>query len=243
MLKLVSFLGNAALEAADSMSRPPFLPARHSSLKKILMANRSKRFITLAALFLFVAMSTAGAFASTSGPKLVLGHYSINFGSVTVGKTVAQSVTLASKGTAPLLINSVSISGVGFTMKADAAFPLTLNPGQSTTVHLYFTPVSNGTVTGALTINSNSYTGSIQQVSLSGTGVGGSSTQTSTPTLSVSPGSVSFGSVTVGSTSTQAVTLSSTGTAAVQVSSAALSGSGFSVSGATFPLTLNPGQQ
>jgi hypothetical protein len=41
---------------------------------------------------------------------------------------------------------------------------------------------------------------------------------------------------------TQSVTLSSTGTGPVTVSSATLTGSGFTLSGATFPLTLNAGQ-
>jgi fibronectin type 3 domain-containing protein len=40
----------------------------------------------------------------------------------------------------------------------------------------------------------------------------------------------------------QPITLSSTGTAAVTVKSATASGMGFSVSGASFPATLNPGQ-
>jgi hypothetical protein len=54
--------------------------------------------------------------------------------------------------------------------------------------------------------------------------------------------SVAFGNVPVGTKATQSLTLSSTGTAAVTVSSATASGTGFTVSGATFPLTLNAGQ-
>jgi len=62
------------------------------------------------------------------------------------------------------------------------------------------------------------------------------------PTLSVNATTISFGSVTLNSPATQSVTLTSTGTAAVTVSAATASGAGFSVSGATFPLTLNPNQ-
>jgi hypothetical protein len=51
-----------------------------------------------------------------------------------------------------------------------------------------------------------------------------------------------FGNVTVNTPATQTLTLSSTGTAAVIMSGAAVTGSGFTVSGVTFPLTLNPGQ-
>jgi hypothetical protein len=62
------------------------------------------------------------------------------------------------------------------------------------------------------------------------------------PKLSVSASSLSFGNVQVNTASTQSLTLTSTGTAAVTISSAAVTGSGFSDSGASFPLTLNPNQ-
>jgi len=63
-----------------------------------------------------------------------------------------------------------------------------------------------------------------------------------TPTLGVSATSLSFGNQSVNSATTQTLTLSSTGTAAVTISAETISGAGFTVSGATFPLTLNPNQ-
>ncbi len=69
-----------------------------------------------------------------------------------------------------------------------------------------------------------------------------SSTSTQTPTLTVNATSISFGPVTVNTQSTQTVTLTSSGTAPVTVNSAAVTGNGFSVSGSSFPVTLNPGQ-
>jgi hypothetical protein len=62
------------------------------------------------------------------------------------------------------------------------------------------------------------------------------------PTLSVNATSVAFGNVSLNSPATQSLTLSSTGSAVVTVSAAAVTGAGFTVSGATFPLTLNSGQ-
>ena len=61
-------------------------------------------------------------------------------------------------------------------------------------------------------------------------------------TLSISAASVPFGNVEVNTAATQTVTLTSTGTSAVMVNSATLTGTGFTVSGATFPVTLSPGQ-
>jgi len=62
------------------------------------------------------------------------------------------------------------------------------------------------------------------------------------PTLSVSAGSIGFGSVNVNTPTTQTLTLSSTGTSAVTISAATLTGSGYAISGVTFPITLNPNQ-
>ncbi len=61
-------------------------------------------------------------------------------------------------------------------------------------------------------------------------------------TLSVSSSSISFGNVGVNTAATQTLTLSSTGTSAVTISGATLTGSGFTISGVTFPLTLNSNQ-
>lgn len=65
---------------------------------------------------------------------------------------------------------------------------------------------------------------------------------TATPTLNINATTISFGNVTLNTTATQSITLSSAGTAAVTVNSATLTGAGFSLSGMSFPTTLNPGQ-
>jgi hypothetical protein len=61
------------------------------------------------------------------------------------------------------------------------------------------------------------------------------------PVLSAIAASVAFGDVTLNTPATQSITLSSSGSLPVTVSSANLTGAGFSVSGAAFPVTLNPG--
>src|SRR5262249_37760901 len=54
--------------------------------------------------------------------------------------------------------------------------------------------------------------------------------------------SLSFGNVSVGTAVTKSITLTSSGTVAVTINSDSISGSGFTVSGGGFPVTLNPGQ-
>ena len=63
------------------------------------------------------------------------------------------------------------------------------------------------------------------------------------PSLSFSTNALSFGNVTVNSAATpQPVTLTSTGTVPVTMTGATLMGTGFSMSGVTFPKTLSPGE-
>jgi hypothetical protein len=65
---------------------------------------------------------------------------------------------------------------------------------------------------------------------------------TSAAKMSINATSIGFGSVALNSPQEQSLRISSTGTAALTVNSAAVSGTGFSISGATFPATVNPGQ-
>jgi hypothetical protein len=64
----------------------------------------------------------------------------------------------------------------------------------------------------------------------------------SAPALSVNSTAIKFGDVAVNSTATQSVTLSSVGSAPLVISSANVTGTGFSISGLKFPLTINSGQ-
>ena len=98
-----------------------------------------------------------------------------------------------------------------------------------------FAPATAGSATGSLALTSDAPT-SPTSISLSGSGV------TATLQLSASPATLSFGNVTVASSATQSVTLSSTGNSSVRVSQLTVTGSSFSASGLTLPLTLAAGQ-
>jgi hypothetical protein len=63
-----------------------------------------------------------------------------------------------------------------------------------------------------------------------------------TPALSVSATSLTFGDVNLNTPATQTLTLNSSGTSPLTITAGILTGTGFSMSGATFPVTLNPGQ-
>ena len=102
-------------------------------------------------------------------PTLSANSTNVSFGNVTVGQTAKQSVTLTSTGTAPVTISSISVSGSLFTASGVTA-PVTLNPGQKTTLNLQFNANHASSFTGILTIASNSSQGNVV-VNMSGSGV------------------------------------------------------------------------
>jgi len=77
-------------------------------------------------------------------------------------------VDTTSTGTLPVTVNSAAITGAGFSIVAQS-LPVTLNPSQSVTLQVQFSPAATGVATGQLTMSSNS-TGSPALVALSGTG-------------------------------------------------------------------------
>jgi hypothetical protein len=157
---------------------------------------------------------------------------SINFGSLLVGASGSVSVTLKNSGTASVAISQGSATGTGFSITGLSA--QTLSAGQSTSFTAKFSPTTAGSATGSISIVSNA-PGSPLVIALSGSGTA------SQPQLTISPASVTFGSVAVGSTVSQTVTLTNPGNAALTVTQALPSGTGFSMSGATMPMTINAG--
>ncbi len=177
-----------------------------------------------------------GISVSSSVPALTVSADNLTFGNVTLGSAATQPVTLTSTGTSPVTISSATLTGTGFTMSG-AAFPVTLNPSQSVTLNVQFDPTATGAAAGHLNIQSDSPVGNTAVVNLSGTG-----TAAPSPQLTISTASLTFGNVTVNTVSTKPVTLTSTGTAPLTIKSAAVTGTGFTISGAAFPVALNPSQ-
>jgi hypothetical protein len=60
--------------------------------------------------------------------------------------------------------------------------------------------------------------------------------------LTINAQSVSFGNVAVNGSATQSIVFTSSGSTPVIINALTLSGSGFTISGMSFPVTLNPGQ-
>ena len=159
---------------------------------------------------------------------------SLAFGNVQVGSTQTLPETITNSGGSSLTISQASVTGAGFGVTG-TSLPLSLNPGQSTSFNLTFTPQAGGTQSGSLSIMSNGSTPTIA-IPLTGTGV------LSAGTLSSNPASLSFGNVQLGNTQAVSETLINSGNSSLTISQANLSSSTFNISGLTLPLTLNAGQ-
>jgi hypothetical protein len=171
---------------------------------------------------------------TTSTPQITVVPSPVGFGNVTVGVTNTQTVTITNSGTAILTLSQANLSGAGFTMTG-LTLPMSLNPGQQSNFNVAFDPSSASSFTGALSLVSNA-PNSPMAIALSGAGV------SATLQLSLSPTSLDFGNVTVGQTATQSITVSNSGNSNIDISQVNVSGAGFSASGLTPPVTLNPGQ-
>jgi hypothetical protein len=158
---------------------------------------------------------------------------SISFGDVTVGKTQTISGTVTNKGSSSITLSQASISGAGYTLTGISANG-NLAAGQSANFSVKFAPTSSGTSNGTLTVTSNASNGTLT-IPVSGTGTA------AVGTLGASPSSLNFGSVTVGQNQTLSSTITNTGSASVSISQVGITGSGFTVSGITTPLTLTAG--
>jgi HYDIN/CFA65/VesB family protein/centrosomal CEP192-like protein len=135
-----------------------------------------------------------------------------------------------------VVVSQAAASGTGFTASG-MSLPMTLAAGQSRTVNVIYAPKTAGNAVGNLTVVSDA-TNSNVQVSLAGAATAPTTAGMITPT----PTALSFGSVHLGSSKTQSETLKNSGGSAVTISNAAVTGTGFTLSGLNLPLTLSAGQ-
>jgi len=158
---------------------------------------------------------------------------SLSFGSVTVGSSQSQSLTLSNTGGSTLTISNASINGGGFTFSG-LSLPYTLSAGTSTNLTITFSPTKSKSYSSTLTLTSDASDPTVN-VSLTGTGAA------TNGTLAVNPASMSFGNVTIGSSQTQNGTVTANG-GGLTLSSATSNNPAFTIAGLSLPLNLSAGQ-
>jgi hypothetical protein len=226
-MKLTPILEGAG-ENARIRSRSFSFPAFLQAIATILILSGM--------LFTAGCVGVAGkpsTVSGASGLSIDVSPSTISFGSLTVGQSASQTLIITNTGTKSLTVSGVSVAGSGFTMKS-VAVPMALAAGQSASVSTTFTAAASGAASGKVMISSNAPNSPVV-VSLSAMGVSKSSD------LTVTPSSVTFGSVTVGTESTQSIHLANSGSSSMTISAVSASGAGVSLSGLSFPVTLAAG--
>lgn len=170
------------------------------------------------------SLPTCGA--ATASPS------NLTFGVQSVGITsAAQAVTLTNSQTEALTISGISFGGSNpgsFTQSNNCASSLAAEG--TCTISVSFAPQAAGPLSATLTVN-DSAGNSPQTVAVSGAG-------TSLPTLTISPGSVSFGRQAFGTSSANSsITVTNTGATSFSFSSIAVTGA----NSTSFPESTNCG--
>ena len=169
----------------------------------------------------------------TAGSYLTPSTASVSFGSVPVGSTRVQSLTVNNSGGSSVTVSQAAVNGGAFSISGFNA-PVTLAAGQNLTLSVAFTPSSSGSASGTLAISSTASDSSLP-ISLSGAGA-------SAGYLTPSASNINFGSIPTGTTQQQSVTVNNSGGSSVTISQAAVSGTGFTMSALSAPVTLAAGQ-
>jgi Abnormal spindle-like microcephaly-assoc'd, ASPM-SPD-2-Hydin len=148
----------------------------------------------------------------------------------TIDGAGTDSCTVALSAAAPAGGLTVTLSSSSTALSVPAS--VTVPAGNTSTFFTATATAVTATTTANLTANSG-VTSKIYAIQL----------LPEAPALSVSTTSLTFGDVTVNSSATQTVTLISSGSSPLTINSGTLTGTGFSMTGTTFPVTLNPGQR
>jgi hypothetical protein len=106
--------------------------------------------------------------AAAAVPQLSLSAGSMTFASTALGSSSTQALTLTNSGTASLAVSAATLTGAGFT--GSGTVPLSLTPGQQATLQVKFAPTTAGTVSGKISLTSNSASSATSTVTLTGTG-------------------------------------------------------------------------
>ena len=101
-------------------------------------------------------------------PFMSISTKEIDFGNVAVSEESRRGVTISNQGTAPLHINSISSSGNFAVRGIDT--PTQVEPNESVTFDVNFSPLSLGSKTGSITVKTNDLTTKTIVIKTSGKG-------------------------------------------------------------------------
>jgi hypothetical protein len=187
------------------------------------------------------SVSTAQTVTLTASANSVAKTFALQLGTsvpvLSALTCVSGSMTGAGTDSCSVTLNAASPSG-GFAVSlasnnSAVAVPASITVAAGATTASFTATVSS--VSTAQTVTLTASAGGVAKTFVLQLG-------TAAATLSVNATTIAFGNVNLNSPATQTLILTSTGSAAVTVSAATVSGTGFTISGGPFPVTLNPNQ-
>lgn len=163
----------------------------------------------------------------------------ITFDPTAVGSQSTVVLQFQNTGTTNLTLSTFAVSGSGYSIIDGPFIPVTLQPQQSNTITIAYTPVQGATTTaGRLLIGTDTFllAAAIQPASFAYQLTQGGTTSTVTPGQTIT-----FPQTSVGSQSRAILQFQNTGTTPLTLSTFAIEGSGFSITDGPFlPITLQP---
>lgn len=157
----------------SAVAVPASVAVQPGAMSATFSANVSSVSTSQVATLTATASGVTKSFAVELTPGsavLTANATSVPFGNVLINSSAEQSITLTSSGNSPVTINSIAISGTGFS-QSGVANPTVLNPGQTAVLNVKFNPNAGGNSSGQISIGSNASGGAIT-IGLSGTGYG-----------------------------------------------------------------------
>ena len=127
---------------------------------------------------------------STDVPKIDISPYSVNFGTVSVGKSQTREIYIRNTGEEILNINSLNITGSSDFSVKDNCTGKNIFSGDVCNIEVTFSPKSDGTKTATITINSNAENYPFVEIPVRGTGK-----KTDAPIIEVNPTEIDFGTI------------------------------------------------
>lgn len=155
------------------------------------------------------------------------------FGEVLVGGSTSRAVTLTNTSTSAITVTEVSASSDAL-ITSGQALPLTLSPGESTSLNVEVAPSVSGDVTGTVTVTSDTSNDPsvVRQIA--------KAVRPQTP-LDAAPSAVSFGEVLVGDRAAAPVTLTNSSDRDVTITALTVAGDGVAATIPELPLTVAAG--
>ncbi len=134
------------------------------------------RLLAISAMTCFTAACGSGGSQDSSGgtntqptPEIRVSGSS-SFGSVTIGNSVSQTITVTNDGDANLEVGSLSALSAPFTLSSDTCSDTTLAAGNTCSATIQFTPSVAGSADATLNIPSNDSDEATTTLTITGTG-------------------------------------------------------------------------